>query len=65
MPRKKGKFIDKKKAVSFRLVHRSQRDPLAADSDAPQHVLQPLDGRFESLVYSDMVEMFLLKLTSF
>lgn len=44
MPRKKGKFIDKKKAVSFRLVHRSQRDPLAADSDAPQHVLQPLDG---------------------
>jgi len=44
MPRKKGKFIDKKKAVSFRLVHRSQRDPLAADDDAPQHVLQPLDG---------------------
>lgn len=44
MPRKKGKFIDKKKAVSFRLVHRSQRDPLAADADAPQHVLQPLDG---------------------
>jgi len=44
MPRKKGKFIDKKKAVSFRLVHRSQRDPLAADSDAPQHVLQPMDG---------------------
>jgi len=44
MPRKKGKFIDKKNAVSFRLVHRSQRDPLAADDDAPQHVLQPLDG---------------------
>jgi len=44
MPRKKGKFIDKKNAVSFRLVHRSQRDPLAADEDAPQHVLQPLDG---------------------
>jgi len=44
MPRKKTKFIDKKNAVSFRLVHRSQRDPLAADEDAPQHVLQPLDG---------------------
>ena len=44
MPKKKGKFIDKKKAISFRLVHRSQRDPLAADSEAPQHVLQPLDG---------------------
>ena len=45
MPRKKTKFIDKKNAVSFRLVHRSQRDPLAADDEAPQHVLQPLDGR--------------------
>ena len=48
MPRKKGKFIDKKKAVSFRLVHRSQRDPLAADSDAPQHVLQPMDGIYSN-----------------
>jgi len=44
MPKKKQKFIDKKKAVSFRLVHRSQRDPLAADDSAPQHVLQPLEA---------------------
>jgi len=39
--RKKKSFIDKKAAVSFHLVHRSQRDPLAADEKAPQHVLLP------------------------
>lgn len=44
MPKKK--FIDKKKAVTFKLVHRSQRDPLIADENAPQHVLveaKPMD----------------------
>eukprot|EP00128_Syssomonas_multiformis_P007793 Colp12_sorted_trinity150504_noHs@17235 len=40
----KKPFIDKKKAVHFRLVHRSQRDPLAADNDAPQRVLMPVGG---------------------
>lgn len=39
--RKKRPFIEKKKAVSFHLVHRSQRDPLAADETAPQRVLLP------------------------
>lgn len=39
--RKKKSFIDKKKAVKFHLVHRSQKDPLAADETAPQHVLLP------------------------
>lgn len=39
--RKKKPFIDKKNAVSFHLVHRSQKDPLAADEKAPQHVLLP------------------------
>ncbi|CAB1413604.1 unnamed protein product [Pleuronectes platessa] len=39
--RKKKSFIEKKKAVTFHLVHRSQRDPLAADETAPQHVLLP------------------------
>ena len=38
---KKKPFIEKKKAVSFHLVHRSQRDPLAADETAPQRVLLP------------------------
>ncbi|TNN60476.1 Protein LTV1 [Liparis tanakae] len=38
-PRKKKSFIEKKKAVTFHLVHRSQKDPLAADEKAPQHVL--------------------------
>eukprot|EP00092_Neocalanus_flemingeri_P006772 GFUD01007314.1.p1 GENE.GFUD01007314.1~~GFUD01007314.1.p1 ORF type:complete len:455 (-),score=189.53 GFUD01007314.1:149-1513(-) len=45
MPKSKNKkaaFIDKKNAVSFSLIHRSQQDPLAADSDAPQMVLQPI-----------------------
>ncbi|KAB5523614.1 hypothetical protein PHYPO_G00154620 [Pangasianodon hypophthalmus] len=39
--RKKKSFINKKNAVSFHLVHRSQKDPLAADEKAPQHVLLP------------------------
>ncbi|XP_068135608.1 protein LTV1 homolog [Hyperolius riggenbachi] len=44
MPHKKKKsFIDKKKSVTFHLVHRSQRDPLAADETAPQRVLLPAD----------------------
>lgn len=40
---KKGrKFIDKKRDVlhTFKVVARSQRDPLAADETAPQGVLQ-------------------------
>lgn len=43
MPKTKKKFIDKKKAVTFNLVHRSQRDPLAADETAPQRVLVPVN----------------------
>lgn len=39
--RKKKAFIEKNKAVTFHLVHRSQRDPLVADEKAPQHVLIP------------------------
>ncbi|KAB0803328.1 hypothetical protein PPYR_00327 [Photinus pyralis] len=42
MPKNKKKFIDRKNAVTFHLVHRSQQDPLAADESAPQHVLIPL-----------------------
>jgi len=41
---KKNAFIDKKNAVSFQLIHRSQQDPLAADADANQMVLQPLQS---------------------
>ncbi|XP_022091362.1 protein LTV1 homolog isoform X2 [Acanthaster planci] len=37
--RKKKPFIDRKKAVSFHLVHRSQRDPLQADEDSSKFVL--------------------------
>jgi len=39
---KKSAFIDKKNAVKFQLIHRSQQDPLAADADANQMVLQPV-----------------------
>lgn len=38
-PKTKKRFIDKKNAVTFHLVHRSQQDPLVADETAPQHVL--------------------------
>ncbi|CAH1164598.1 unnamed protein product [Phaedon cochleariae] len=41
----KLKKIDKKKAVTFQLVHRSQQDPLVADEDAPQRVLVPVEVR--------------------
>ncbi|KAF9803412.1 hypothetical protein SFRURICE_007258 [Spodoptera frugiperda] len=43
-PKTKKKFIDRKKAVTFNLVHRSQRDPLAADETAPQRVLVPVSA---------------------
>lgn len=43
MGRKTKPFISKKtdKVHNFRLVHRSQRDPLIADEDAPERVLVP------------------------
>ena len=40
---KKKKFIDKNSATTYHLVHRSQKDPLQADEDAPQKVLVPSD----------------------
>ena len=40
---KKKPFIDKNNSAHFHLVHRSQRDPLAADPEAPQRVLQPAE----------------------
>ncbi|KFQ30125.1 Protein LTV1, partial [Merops nubicus] len=46
---KKKPFIEKKKAVTFHLVHRSQRDPLAADDTAPQRVLLPTQKGHEEL----------------
>ncbi|OXU28929.1 hypothetical protein TSAR_007434 [Trichomalopsis sarcophagae] len=46
MPKgKTKKFIDKKNSVTFQLVHRSQRDPLAADENAPQRVLIPTGSK--------------------
>ncbi|XP_054156173.1 protein LTV1 homolog [Oppia nitens] len=37
------KLFDKKSSIRFKLVHRSQRDPLAADETAPQMVLVDMD----------------------
>ncbi|RZC36037.1 LTV1 -like, partial [Asbolus verrucosus] len=45
---KTRKFIDKKKAITFQLVHRSQQDPLIADENAPQRVLMPLADKESS-----------------
>ncbi|XP_037944962.1 protein LTV1 homolog [Teleopsis dalmanni] len=39
MGKGKKSFIDRKNAVTFHLVHRSQHDPLVTDETAPQHVL--------------------------
>lgn len=41
MPKKKNKFIEKKDAITFSLVRRSQLDPLAHDPSASKYVLQP------------------------
>ena len=45
----KKKFIDPKneRTATFALIHRSQKDPLAADSDAPQRLLQPILSKEE------------------
>ena len=48
MPNKKKKFIDKKNAVTFHLVHRSQRDPLQASEDASSRVLLSADDKSNS-----------------
>ena len=45
--KKKKPFIDKKRSVHFHLVHRDQRDPLQADSDAPEMVLHAVDSNQE------------------
>ncbi|EFA07437.1 protein LTV1 homolog [Tribolium castaneum] len=46
---KTRKFIDKKKAITFQLVHRSQQDPLIADENAPQRVLVPIHEKEKRL----------------
>ena len=40
---KKKKFIDKKTALNYEMVHRDQRDPLTADENAAQNLLKPID----------------------
>ena len=44
MPKKKKKFIDKKKAAHFYVVHRSQQDPLYNDPESSNLVLQPVNA---------------------
>lgn len=38
------RFIDKKNSTTYRLVHRSQRDPLINDENAPKLVLQEISS---------------------
>lgn len=45
MPKKKRQFIDKKKSVRFAVVHRDQRDPLAAGDESSSYVLQPVRSK--------------------
>ena len=51
MGRKKKPFIDKKKATTYKLVHRSQHDPLIADQEANQYVLKELPGQSLSFFF--------------
>jgi len=53
---KKKQFIDKKNSTTYRLVHRSLQDPLAADNDADQQVLVELGGGEPSLEDSRLEE---------
>ena len=56
----KKKFIDPKneRTTTFALIHRSQRDPLAADSDAPQRLLQPILSKEEAKKRKDEEKEF-------
>lgn len=56
MQPKTKKYIDKKNAVTFNLVHRSQKDPLAADETAPQRVLVPITLKPEKKPVSQVTE---------
>ena len=46
MGKKKKRFIPKDQRARFKLVHRSQHDPLTG-SEAPQHVLVPMNANAE------------------
>ena len=43
--------------MTFNLVHRSQRDPLAADETAPQRVLVPVSANVPQKKEKDPVSM--------
>lgn len=43
--KKRKPFIDKKNATTYRLLHRSQRDPLIVDDEVGKHVLHPISGQ--------------------
>lgn len=56
MPRK---FIDKKKATTFHLVHRSQRDPLINDPESSSRVLKyvpPSNSKSQQTVTRESLE---------
>ncbi|XP_074595600.1 LTV1 ribosome biogenesis factor [Brevipalpus obovatus] len=49
MPKKARPRIDKKSAITFKLVNRSQNDPLVADEAAPQHVLMEVKTKDDKM----------------
>ena len=49
---KKKKFIDPKNepTQTFAVIQRSEKEPLAADSNAPQRILQPLESNINDIL---------------
>lgn len=56
MVKGKKSFIDRKNAVTFHLVHRSQHDPLVTDSEAPQRVLVEAAARQPQKQNADAID---------
>ncbi|KAI8610371.1 hypothetical protein BC830DRAFT_1146115 [Chytriomyces sp. MP71] len=57
MGKKSKKFIDKSQALTFQVVHRSQRDPAMADMDASKLVLKPVAPSYNLLKKGKVLEM--------
>ena len=60
MPKKARPWIDKKKAVTFKLISRTQKDPLIVDEDAPQHVLEEVISKPKKSDKTDYQKRFAL-----
>lgn len=48
------RFIDPRNAITFKLVHRSQRDIRIADENAPDFLLQPMQPSLNLQVFASL-----------